>query len=55
MIEFYEDMHVELYNLKDDLSEQHDLAGTNPGKANELREKLHAWRKDVGAQMPTAK
>lgn len=53
LIEFFEDMHVELYNLKDDIGEQNDLAGKMPEKANELREKLHAWRQAVGAQMPT--
>jgi arylsulfatase A-like enzyme len=52
LVEFYEDMHVELYNLKDDLSEQKDLAKQNPAKAVELRDRLHAWRKAVGAQMP---
>lgn len=53
LIEFFEDMHVELYNLKDDIGEQNDMAGKMPEKANELRDKLHAWRQAVGAQMPT--
>lgn len=52
LIEFYEDMHVELYNLRDDIGEQHDLAATMSDKVNELRARLHAWRKEVGAQMP---
>ena len=51
--EFFDDRHIELYNLKDDLSEQHDLAQQIPDKANQLRDKLHAWRKAVNAQMPT--
>jgi arylsulfatase A len=53
LIEFYEDQHVELYNLADDLSETHDLASQMPEKAGELRTRLAAWRSDVGAQMPT--
>jgi len=53
LIEFYEDNHIELYNLKDDLGEQHDLAATMPQKAAELRQMLHAWRADVGAAMPS--
>jgi arylsulfatase A-like enzyme len=53
LIEFYEDWHVELYNLKDDVGEKHDLARDMPEKAAELRERLHGWRKAVGAQMPT--
>jgi arylsulfatase A len=53
LIEFFEDMHVELYNLRDDIGEQHNLAGEMPEKANELRNRLHEWRQEVGAQMPT--
>jgi len=54
LIEFFEDMHVELYNLKDDLSEKNDLAEKMPDRTRELRDRLNAWRKSVGAQMPTA-
>jgi arylsulfatase A-like enzyme len=53
LVEFFEDMHVELYNLKEDVSEKTDLAKQQPDRANELRDLLHAWRKAVGAQMPT--
>jgi arylsulfatase A-like enzyme len=53
LIEFYEDNRVELYNLRDDLGEQHDLAAKMPDKAAELRQLLHQWRSDVGARMPT--
>ena len=53
LIEFYEDMHVELYHLAKDIGEAHDLAARMPDKARELRGKLHAWRKAVDAQMPT--
>ena len=53
LIEYYDDMRVELYNLKDDLSEQHDLSSKQPKDVERLREKLHGWRKEVGAQMPT--
>jgi arylsulfatase A len=52
LIEFYEDMHVELYNLRDDIGEQHNLAAQMPDKVNELRARLHAWRTEVAAQMP---
>jgi len=54
LIEWYEDMHVELYDLKSDLGEQHDLAKENPAKAAELTKLLHDWRTQVDAQMPTA-
>jgi arylsulfatase A-like enzyme len=53
LIEFFEDMHTELYHLKDDLGEQKDLASAMPDKVNALREQLHAWRKATGALMPT--
>jgi arylsulfatase A len=53
LIEFYEDNHVELYNLSDDIGEQNDLAARLPDKAKALQKQLHTWRKGVGAQMPT--
>ena len=53
LIEFFEDNHVELYNLKDDLGEKTDLAAKMPEKAGELRKKLADWRKSVNAAMPT--
>ena len=37
LVEFFEDERVELYNLRDDLAEQHDLAKAEPGRAAELR------------------
>lgn len=53
LIEFYEDNHVELYNLKDDIGEKHELSATLPDKTKQLTKQLHAWRQSVGAQMPT--
>ena len=69
LIEFYEDGRAELYNLKSDISEKNNLAEKlvpspstalrvnsvegMPGKAVELKERLAAWRKSVGAKMPT--
>jgi len=52
LIEWYEGT-VELYNLAKDPEEANNLAVENPGKVNELRLKLAAWRKQVGAVMPT--
>lgn len=52
LIEFFSDMRVELYNLRDDIGEQRNLAAEMPEKVTELRNRLHAWRKEVGAQMP---
>ncbi len=53
LIEFLETDHVELYNLANDISEQTDLARQDPTRAASMREELHAWRKNVGAQLPT--
>ncbi len=53
LIEFYEDMHVELYNLRDDIGERRDLSREMPEKVEELRGKLHQWRASVDARMPT--
>ena len=52
LMEFLEDNRLELYNLRDDPSERNDLAQKNPQKTAELRDKLHAWRKQVNAPMP---
>ncbi len=53
LIEFYQDNHVELYDLKNDLSERHDLARARPQVAAQMQRKLAAWREAVGAQMMT--
>lgn len=53
LIEWFEDDHVELFNLREDLSERHDLAGVMPDRAAQMRQQLHDWRKDVSAAMPT--
>jgi arylsulfatase A-like enzyme len=52
LIEFFEDMNVELYDLSKDPSEKHDLAAAEPGRVQELREALHQWRQSVSASMP---
>ena len=50
LFERYEDGRVHLYNLKDDLSEQNDLAASMPEKVGKMRAKLHAWYKEVDAK-----
>ena len=51
LLEYYENNTVQLFNLKTDIGEQHDLSGSEPEKVNELRSMLHKWREDVNAQM----
>jgi len=53
LIEFFEDGKLELYDLKSDVGETKNLAATMPAKAKELHDKLLAWRKEIGAKMPT--
>ena len=53
LLEYFEDNHAELYNLRDDPSEAHDLAAQMPDKAASLRERLHAWRESVHAALPS--
>ena len=53
LMEYFEDHHLELYNLKDDLGETKNLAQAMPDKAQELRTKMLAWRAAINAPMPT--
>jgi arylsulfatase A len=53
LVEFYEDGKAELYHLKDDVGESQDISATQSMVRDELLAKLRAWRKEVGAQMPT--
>lgn len=53
LIECFETGQVSLYNLAEDISESFDLAADQPQLVAELRERLAAWREEVGALMPT--
>jgi arylsulfatase A-like enzyme len=52
LIEFYEFDQVELYNLRDDVGELHDLSVAQPQKTAELRSRLRAWQTAMHAKMP---
>jgi len=54
LLEYFEDGRLELYNLKDDLSETRNVAAQQPDRAKELQSKLRSWRQDIQAPMPTA-
>jgi arylsulfatase A-like enzyme len=49
LIEYLIEDRPELYDLDDDIGEKHNLAGEMPEKVEELRAKLRAWMKAVGA------
>lgn len=53
LIEFFEDGHLELYNLRNDIGEKENLAAKFPERAAQLHRTLTSWRKAVAAPMPT--
>jgi arylsulfatase A len=53
LVEFYDDHRVELYNLREDVGERHNLAASQPELAKSMQDELHAWLRRVDAQMPT--
>ncbi|MDA1274103.1 MAG: sulfatase [Verrucomicrobia bacterium] len=53
LIEFYEDQHIEMFNLATDPSETLNIANQLPEKRNDLSRKLAHWRDGVKAQMPS--
>ncbi|MBC9888933.1 MAG: sulfatase-like hydrolase/transferase, partial [Opitutae bacterium] len=50
MIERYEDGRIHLYDLKDDIGEQRDVAEIHPEKVSQMRARLHAWYEEVDAK-----
>ena len=49
LIENYEDGSLELYNLKNDLSETKNVSSKYPRKTKELKKKLDNWKKQINA------
>ncbi len=54
LIEYYEDGHVELYDLANDLGEKRDLATLQPRITARLKKLLHDHLDQVRAQMPSS-
>jgi arylsulfatase A-like enzyme len=52
LIRFFEDDHVELYNLREDLGEEHDVSEDQPEVTARLRAMLEAWLESVDAKLP---
>jgi arylsulfatase A-like enzyme len=53
LLEFFEDNHLELYNLREDPGESKNLAATMPDKAKALHDRMKRWRKELNAPVPT--
>jgi hypothetical protein len=51
--EYYEDNHLELYNLDIDLGQRKNLATVYPEKTRELYDMLAQWRKKINAPIPS--
>jgi arylsulfatase A-like enzyme len=52
LLEFFEDGRLELYNLRDDIGEAHDLAAAEPQRVAAMHAKLRAWQQRMNAQFP---
>ena len=52
LIEFFEDGRIELYNLREDIGEDHNLAGEQPELAAKMKAMLADWRESVDAKIP---
>jgi arylsulfatase A-like enzyme len=52
LVENYETNKLELFNLKNDISESEDISGEMKDKTAELYKLLVDWRRSVNAQMP---
>ncbi len=50
--QYFEDGGIELYNLKEDIGEKHDMSEENPDKVKELLDLLEKWREATGAPVP---
>ena len=55
LVDNFELGKVELYNLKEDVGERHDVANEFPAKRDELHRLLINWRQKVQANMPIKK
>ncbi len=53
LIHYYEDGRNELYNLAEDLGEQHDVAAVHSQRAASMWRALDMWLEGIGARFPT--
>jgi arylsulfatase A-like enzyme len=52
LIEFFEDNSLELYNLKEDVSETTTVAVQHPDLVRKMHAMLKAWQSDIEAKIP---
>lgn len=52
LIEFFENGNLELYNLREDIGEEHNLVSKMPELAGKMQKMLAVWRESVNAKIP---
>jgi hypothetical protein len=52
LIQFYEDNHIELYNLRTDIEERRNLVQLFPQKVAGMLDLLNMWRRKTHARIP---
>ena len=55
LLEYYENGTVQLFDLENDLGEQHDISKENPEITEKLLKMLQDWRLETDAKMPDVK
>ena len=55
LLEYFENGSVQLFDLENDLGEQHDISKENPEMTQKLLKMLQDWRKETDAKMPQRK
>ena len=55
LIYWYKNRHFDLFNIRNDIGEQNNLATTHPEKVKQLASKLGKYLRRVGAQRPSYK
>lgn len=53
LIYYHEDRRYELYNVVEDVGEQHDLLAEEPGRAQAMQKRLQEWLAATSAKFPT--
>lgn len=53
LIQYFEDGHTELYNVKEDISEKNDVSDQFPERAAAMKRELEEWQKLTKAPIPT--
>jgi arylsulfatase A-like enzyme len=50
LVQFIYEKKAELYNLRDDIGEHHDISATNTATVNAMKKDLTAWEQSIGVK-----